>query len=238
MNRKYLVGICSYNEGDKIRRVVEKFSDYQAYDVLLIDDGSDDGSIQKLPEHHSVRIIRNPKPLGAGYGTRQTIEYAQANGHKAIIFVSGNDKDDSTDVKKLITAVEEGYDFIQGSRYKKGGKFGRMPLYRQIATRFVHPWLFSLVSGKRITDSTNGFRAIRTSFFDDARLNINQAWLDQYELEPYVFYKAIQLKYRVTEVPVSKIYPPRQEGYSKMKPFVGWWSILRPLIYLGLGIRK
>ena len=127
---------------------------------------------------------------------------------------------------------------IQGSRYLPGGVFGRMPFYRKIATRFLHPLLFSLISGMRVTDSTNGFRAMRISMRDDERLDLDQPWLDKYELEPYLFYKAIKLGYKVKEVPVSKIYPPKKEGYTKMKPFSGWWSILRPLVYLGLGIKK
>jgi dolichol-phosphate mannosyltransferase len=39
-------------------------------------------------------------------------------------------------------------------------------------------------------------------------------------------------------VPVTKIYPPKELGYTKMKPITGWWSILRPLVFLGLGIKK
>ena len=77
------------------------------------------------------------------------------------------------------------------------------------------------------------------SWQDDLkRIDINQIWLDKYELEPYLFYKAITLGHKVTEVPVTKIYPPKEEGYTKMKPFSGWWSILRPLVYLALRIKK
>jgi dolichol-phosphate mannosyltransferase len=133
--------------------------------------------------------------------------------------------------------VEEGFDFVQGSRYLPGGDFGNMPFYRQIATRFVHPWLFSLVARRRVTDSTNGFRAIRLSMLDDSAIDIDQEWLDKYELEPYLMFKAIRLGYRFKEVPVTKIYPPKELGYTKMKPFSGWWSILRPLFFLGLGIK-
>lgn len=89
-----------------------------------------------------------------------------------------------------------------------------------------------------MTDTTNGFRAVRMSMLDDARINLNQQWLDHYELEPYLLYKAIMLGYKVIEVPVTKIYPPRSEGYTKMKAITGWWSILRPLVYLGLRIKR
>jgi dolichol-phosphate mannosyltransferase len=113
-----------------------------------------------------------------------------------------------------------------------------MPLYRRIATQFVHPLLFSLITGRRITDSTNGFRAFRAALLRDPRINLQQEWLDKYELEPYLFYNAIRLGYKVREVPCTKIYPPKSLGYTKMKPITGWWSILRPLIFLGLRLRK
>lgn len=236
--KKCLLGISTYNENQKIIRTIQKFNDYSQYDVLIIDDGSTDDSLKDIEKKFPVKMIVNPANRGAGYTTRQTIDYAREHSYETVIFVSGNDKDSPQDVDKLIRAIEEGYDFIQGSRYLKGGAHGRMPFYRKIATRMIHPWLFSLVTGKKINDSTNGFRAIRMTLFNDQRINMNQDWLDRYELEPYLFYKAIVLGYKVTEVPVTKIYPPKEEGYTKMRPFSGWWSILRPLFYLALGIKK
>lgn len=236
--KKYLVGTCVLNEGEKIKAVIEKFNDYVCYDVLIIDDGSTDGALEGLQLPEEVKIIRHSSSKGAGYGVREIFDYAREQGYEAVFFVSGNNKDCPEDITKLIKAIEQGYDLIQGSRYCPGGHYGRMPFYRTMATRFLHPWLFSLITGRRVTDSTNGFRAVRLSMLDDDRIELTQDWLDQYELEPYLYYKAIKLGYRVTEVPVTKIYPPKKQGYTKMKPFSGWWSILRPLVLLGLGIRK
>lgn len=238
MNKKYLVGSCAVNEGDKIRRVLRKFNQYDLYDVLVIDDGSTDQALRDLPASEPVTVIRHPHQRGAGYCVREILEYAKNNGYEAVFFASGNDKDDPADIAKLKAAIEQGHDFVQGSRYCKGGQFGQMPFYRTIATRFLHPFLFMLVTGRHLTDTTNGFRAVRMSLLNDSRINLRQDWLDQYELEPYLFFKAVRLGYRVTEVPVTKIYPPKAEGYTKMRPFSGWWSILRPLVYLGLGLRK
>ena len=236
--KKYLAGIATYNEGQKIQRVIQKFNDYDCYDILIIDDASTDGSLNDIVQKFPVKVISNPVNRGAGYATRQIIDYAKEHGYEAILFVSGNDKDAPEDMAKLKEATEEGFDLVQGSRYLLGGVSGGMPFYRKIATRLIHPWLFSLITGKKITDSTNGFRAIRVAMCNDKRIDLNQAWLDRYELEPYLFYKAIVLGSKVKEVPVTKIYPSKKEGYTKMKPLTGWWSILRPLIYLGLGIKK
>jgi len=112
-----------------------------------------------------------------------------------------------------------------------------MPIYRILASK-LHSWLFSIFSGKWITESTNGFRAFKVSLLKNKKLNIWQNWLDKYELEPYLYYKLIKLGYKTKEVPVTKIYPPKELGYTKMQPFIGWWSIFRPIFLLGLGLRK
>jgi hypothetical protein len=72
----------------------------------------------------------------------------------------------------------------------------------------------------------------------DERIRLDQRWLDEYELEPYLYWKAIRLGYRTREVPVTKLYPPKKIGYTKMKPIIGWWSMLRPIFLLGFGLRK
>jgi dolichol-phosphate mannosyltransferase len=89
-----------------------------------------------------------------------------------------------------------------------------------------------------VTESTNGFRAFKTDVLRDPRIDWRQAWLDRYELEPYLMLKAIRLGYRHVEVPVTKIYPRHELGYTKMRPVIDWWSILRPVIYLGLGLKR
>ncbi len=238
MMNKYLVGTCAFNEGDKIRRVIQKYNAYEVYDVLIIDDGSSDGSLTGITVPESVKVLRHEQTQGAGFGVREILNYARAKGYLAVFFVSGNDKDLPQDVDKLRRAIEGGYDFVQGSRYLPGGSHGRMPLYRRISTALVHPLLFSLFTGRKVTDSTNGFRAIRLTLLNDSRINLEQPWLNHYELEPYLYFKAITCGYKVTEVPVTKIYPPKKEGYTKMKPISGWWSILRPIFLLGLRIKR
>nr|CAX68894.1 Glycosyl transferase, family 2 [uncultured bacterium] len=235
---KYLLGISVYNEGEKILKVLDRFNDYSTYDILIIDDGSTDGSIQKLPKNDHIFVIHNPGNCGAGYSVRRALSYGKQKGYTAVILVAGNNKDTPEDIYKLTKGIEDGFDLVQGSRHMAGGQHGKMPLYRTFATRFIHPLLFSLITWRRITDSTNGFRAVRVSLLDDERINLNQPWLEKYELEPYLFYKVIKLGYKVKEVPVTKIYPPKKQGYTKMKPFSGWWSILRPLVYLGLGLKR
>ena len=170
---------------------------------------------------------------------RRVFRFAMENDYDIVIPYAGNNKDRPEDIPKLLEAVYWGNDFVQGSRYKKGGMYGNMPAYRQLATKYIHHWIFSIVSGRHITDSTNGFRSILMSILNDERLDIDQDWLDKYELEPYLFLQAIKLGYRVTEVPVTKIYPEKGLGkYTKMKPLWGLWIILRPLLFVWLKIKS
>jgi len=227
----------AYNEKGKIGRVVERIPCDLVDLPLVVDDGSDDGSAEEA-ETAGATVIRLGRVLGVGAAIRRGIEFAIENDYHIVVILAGNNKDDPDEIIRLVKPiVDEGYDFVQGSRYIAGGRYGRMPLYRLVSTR-LHPILFSLVCGVKVTDSTNGFRAFRTSLFQDERINLRQEWLDQYELEPYLYYKVIRCGYRTKEVPVTKIYPSKEVGYTKMKPVTGWWSILRPLFLLGLGLKR
>ena len=207
-------------------------------DVLVVDDGSTDDSAE-VARSSGAQVISMGATLGVGAALQIGYDYAVRHDYDVTVTVAGNNKDAPEEIPLLLDPIAEGRaDFVQGSRFlKRDASFGAMPAYRQIATR-LHPLLFSLVARRWVTESTNGFRAVRTCILADPRLDLLQTWLRQYELEPYLYLRSIQLGYRTVEVPVTKIYPPKQVGQTKMKPIAGWWSILRPLVYVGFGLRK
>lgn len=242
---KCLLIVPVFNEGIKLKSVCERVSQFlnnnpsSLTEAMIIDDGSTEDDARILAEKHRFHYLRNETRKGVGYSIRKAYYYGLESNFEILATMAGNNKDNPDELLRLLNPIRNNQaDFVQGSRYLSGGNYGNMPGYRFFSTRFLHPGLFSLISGKKITDSTNGFRAVSKRVFQDSRLNLNQEWLDQYELEPYLFYKSIKLGYRVSEVAVTKIYPEKKLGYSKMKPFIGWWSILRPIIFLGLGIKK
>jgi dolichol-phosphate mannosyltransferase len=237
---RVLVALFCVNEHVKIERALKRFPrPLPGYDVVVMDDGSTDDSPARVRAFSDVKLLRHETNLGIGAAIRTVMRYAVEQGYDVIVHMAGNDKDDPLLIPRLLEPVEkEAADFVQGSRYLKEGGYAKMPLYRILATKYVHPLLFRFASGRAVTDSTNGFRAYKTSLLKDPRLDLDQPWLRQYELEPYMYAKVISLGYKVLEVPVTKIYPPKEEGYTKIKPVVGWWSILRPLVFLGLGIKK
>ena len=227
-----------FNEEAKIGKVIGRMPRQMVDEVLVVDDGSTDRSAE-VARSFDAQVISMDATLGVGAALQTGYRYAVKQGYDVVVTVAGNNKDAPEEIPLLLEPIAENRaDFVQGSRFlKRGANFGAMPAYRQIATR-LHSLLFSLVARRWVTESTNGFRAVRTRILADTRLNLLQTWLRQYELEPYLYLRSIQLGYRTAEVPVTKIYPPKHLGQTKMKPVADWWSILRPLVYVGLGLRK
>lgn len=224
------------DEEKKIVEVVRRAPRDIVDTVLVIDDGSQDSSAD-VARRGGAEVLSLGRTVGVGAALRAGFEWAHERNFDVIAVCAGNNKDSPEELPRLLDPIAEGADFVQGSRFLSGGRTRGMPLYRHFATR-LHPLLFSITAGKRVSESTNGFRAFRVKLLDDARIRLRQPWLDEYELEPYLYWKAIRLGYRTCEVPVTKIYPPKSIGYTKMKPITGWWSMLRPIVLLGLRLRS
>ncbi len=241
---KVLVCPVAFNENLKVERVIQRFLDCDVkdqVDYLIVDDASTDGTTEVIGRFagQGVKTIKHDRRCGVGTAIRTAIQYARKEKYDVLVIMAGNDKDDPREIPHLIDPIfDEDYDFVQGSRYVGVDRIGGdMPLYRKVATR-IHPALMSMMTGRRLRDTTNGFRAFKLSMFAHKDIDIDQSWLDQYELEPYLLYKALMLGFKFKEAPVTKIYPDKKLGYTKMRPFSGWWSILRPLVYLALKIKK
>jgi dolichol-phosphate mannosyltransferase len=238
INGKRIITILPVlNEEDKIMHIVAKAPRDLVDEMLVVDDASTDDTANEARKGGAT-VLTNAKRTGCGASIRIGIDYALEHGYDIIAVMAGNGKDDARDLPALLAGLENGFDFIQGSRYLKGGVWENMPLHRVIGTK-AYSFLFSLLNRLWITDATNGFRAYRASLFDDKRINIWQEWLKNYEVESYLFSKSIRLGYRVGEVPVSKIYPPSLAlGYTKMKPFVDWWRHFRPSLLLAMHLKS
>ena len=237
-NHRIIAVVPAFNEQEKIGRVVER-TDFRIVDTMIVvDDGSTDDTA-KVAAEKGAEVISTPKRAGVGAAIRTGLQHAQRYDYDVAVVMAGNNKDTPSELPRLLDPICDGsHDFVIGSRFLDGGHYGgNMPFYRKLATR-MHPWLFSLFCRKRLTESTNGFRAIRLSMLDDDRINLDQRWLDTYALEVYLLWKVLQLEYRHMEVPCTKVYPPKSIGYTKMRPVLDWWSILRPIFLLGLGLKN
>ena len=233
-----LVAVLAFNEGNELQQLLMRFPNRRPYDVLVIDDGSTDGTVPaSIPP--GISVLRNPVNVGLGASMKRAFRHALATRYDVIVIMAGNGKDDPAEIERLVAPILAGdADFVQGSRFLDGGCHVNMPRHRLWATRYVHPLLFSACSGTRVTESTNGFRALRTAILEDPLIDWEQSWLDCYELEQYLQFKIVRLGYRRKEVPVSKRYPAKGKPYTKVKPILGWWSVIKPIIYLRTGLKR
>ena len=225
-----------FNERQAIGGLVQRVPAVIA-ETIVVDDGSDDGG-PDLARAAGARVITQERRRGVGAAIRTGIEAARANGHSVVVVLAANGKDDPAEAPRLLDKLGEGYDYVQGSRFlREGGASVRLPRGRGFMIR-AYSLLFRILSGFAATDITNGFRAYRLSLLDDPRIRIDQSWLDRYELEYYLQWKAITLGYRVVEVGVSKTYPKGGGNYSKIRRVVDWWSIVRPTLLLWLRLKS
>jgi len=224
-----------YDEGpaaaDLVRRmpaIVER--------TFVVDDGStDDGA--DLAEAAGASVIRLGRNCGIGAAIREGLDAARADGCDVAVVMAASGKDRPEEIGALLDKIDEGYDYVQGSRFMEGGRSVNLPPLRALLIH-AFTFMFRVLAGFPGTDVTNGFRAYRLRILDDPRVRLHQDWLDRYELEYYVHWKAITLGYRVAEVPVSKTYPARRRGYSKIRPVIDWWHMIRPALLLATRLRS
>jgi dolichol-phosphate mannosyltransferase len=236
--RKIILIAPAFNEGEKIGEVVKRTPRGILDKILVVDDGSTDQTAA-VARNAGAEVVSLGASKGVGFAIASGFNIALAEDFDIAVVIAGNNKDNPQEINRLLDPIcEEDYDFVIGSRFLSGGGYGGgMPFYRKLATRF-HPFLVGFFCGKKITESTNGYRAIKTAVLKDQRINLHRSWLHHYELEVYLLMKLLKLGFKTTEVPVTKIYPPKNKEYTKMRPVLDWWKMLSPVFLVGTGIRK
>jgi dolichol-phosphate mannosyltransferase len=238
LGHRIIAIVPAYNEQHKIGHVVRRTPRDIVDTLLVVDDGSTDATAWAA-RSAGAEVLSLGRMMGVGAALRHGLRKAETEGFEIAVIMAGNNKDEPAEIPHLLDPIcRRGFDLVVGSRYLRGGTYGGdMPFYRKLATR-LHPWLMSLFTRKKLSETTNGFRAIRLSRLRNGRIRLDQRWLDGYGLEVYLLFKMLVCGCRHTEVPCTKIYPPKQLGNTKMRPVIGWWDILRPVFLLGLGVKQ
>jgi len=233
-----------YREIGKIGKVLGRFETGVVDQICIVADAPTRAILEEIQAEIRVlevpvTVIENPTRKGIGFAIKQGYEYALSHNFDIIVLMAGNGKDDPMEIRRLTTPVlTNNFDYIQGSRFLPGGRRERNPFLRGMFSR-LFPFLWTWLTGVHCTDVTNGFRAYRISLLRDPRVHLSQDWLNHYELEYYLHYKALTLGYRFAERPVSKTYPLKAQGkYTHISPIRDWWQIVGPLLLLRIGARN
>jgi len=230
---KYCMCVFTINEGQRIKKQLKKMATYKnLLDIIIADGGSSDNSLKTtLLKKCGVRILLTKKDKSAGLSSqmRMAFAYALNQNYKGIITIDGNNKDNPKAIPQFIDLLDKQYDYVQGSRYIKGGKEINTPLDRHLAVRLIHAPIISLFSGFKFTDTTNGFRAYSDRLLNDKKIKVFRNVFNDYELHYYLAIKAVRCGYKVTELPVERKYP-RHSTPTKIKKVVGEIKILLTLV--------
>lgn len=225
------------NEGERIHRQLARVAAARPRtDVVVADGGSTDGSLDPaFLRSVGVRALltkRGPGRLGAQL--RMAYAWCLDEGYRGVVTIDGNGKDGVEAVDRFVDKLAQGYGYVQGSRYRPGGRAVRTPLDRTVAGRLIHAPALSLAGRRWYTDTTNGFRAYSAAYLRDPRVHPFRDVFDKYALLFYLTARAGQLGYRTCEIPVSRSYPANERTPTKISGVRGrlhmvgeLWDVVR-----------
>ncbi len=237
--QNFCVIIPVINEGERIKRLLTRMSALKIADmadIIIVDGGSRDGSLV-IASLRQLGVRGLLVKTGAGKLSAQLrVAYAFAldQGYQGIVTIDGNDKDDPVAIPHFIEAIKEGVDFVQASRFIKGGVAENTPLLRDMAIRFVHAPMLRMSSGFSWTDTTQGFRAYSRALLLDPKIAPFRDVFMTYELLAYLSYRAPKLGYRCLELPTIRRYP-KGEVPTKISQLKGNFSVLQILFKACMG---
>lgn len=232
---KYCLCIPIINEGDRIQKQLLRAQQNgvdKLVDIIICDGDSTDGSteINKLKEFGVNTLLVKKDSGKQGAQLRMGFWFALERGYEGIITIDGNNKDSIESVPLFIEKLEQEFDFVQGSRYVKGGKAINTPKIRHFAVKFIHSPLISLTARHRFTDSTNAYRCYSKKYLTHSKVQPFRPIFTTYELLAFLSVRASQLGLKVGEVPVERKYPESGKVPTKISFFKGNFNLIKILV--------
>lgn len=159
---RFLFIVPAYNEAANLPRVVEDLrTHYPTADIVVVNDGSTDHTAQ-VARQLGVALLDLPYNLGIGGAVQAGLLFADRGGYDVAIQFDGDGQHRADEVHRLLDALTgTGADVVVGSRFLAGTRYQSQPMRRVGIT--ILRLVISLLLGRRITDSTSGFRAFRRS---------------------------------------------------------------------------
>lgn len=215
-----VVIIPAYNEKDSILKVVSDISkqriDKCKKSLIVIDDGSTDGTSRQIPKKNNVHIIKHLKNRGLGKSFDEGVKKALELGADIVVNIDGDGQFDPQQIVKLINPIVEGAtDIALGSRFIKKNSY-QTTLTKRWGNKFL-AMVVSLITGRKIYDATCGFRA----YSREAALNLNIYDKFSYTLESLV--DLSHKNFKIIEIPVD--VKSRKFGKSKIANSIFYYGI-------------
>jgi dolichol-phosphate mannosyltransferase len=218
------------NEGARIRGQLERVRDAGLpVDVIVADGGSTDGSLDPgFVRGAGVRaVLTKTGPGKLSAQLRVAYAWCLRQGYVGIVTIDGNGKDGVEAVSLFVDRLLAGYDYVQGSRYAKGGLAENTPLERTIGNRLIHAPVLSLAGRRWLTDTTNGFRGYSARYLLHPDVQPFRDVFMNYELLFYLTTRAGQLGLKVAQVPVRRSYPQGEAVPTKITGSGAKFDVLR-----------
>ncbi len=222
-NRVVIV-IPSYNEGERIVQVISSVLDKGYTNIVVIDDGSSDNSMELIQNHnHNITILQHLVNRGAGAATETGLKYCREE-LKAdiVVMIDADTQHDVDDIRKLIEShLEQNADITIGNRFLNENSDipSKNRFYNNVANIVT-----SIFAGQKVTDSQSGFKVFNKRALH--RIIIEQ---DKYEHCSEIFIKGHKHNLKIIDVPIRVYYPP--EIKDKGQHFFSGIRTLLNLLY-------
>lgn len=212
-----VVIIPTYNEIENIEKIIRKvFSLEVDFDILVVDDGSPDGTadaVKALMVEFEGRLFIEERrgKLGLGTAYIHGFKWSLARNYIYVFEMDADFSHNPEDLIRLRTAAINGADMVIGSRYIRGVNVVNWPMSRVLMSYFASVYV-RLIMRIKIQDATAGFVCFNRKVLE--RLDLDKIKFVGYAFQIEMKFKAIQYGFNVVEVPI--IFTDRTLGVSKM----------------------
>ncbi|MBO9700516.1 MAG: polyprenol monophosphomannose synthase [Sporocytophaga sp.] len=215
---KAIVIIPTYNEKENIETVIRKvFTLSIPFDILIIDDGSPDGTaniVKELQLEYPGRLFLEQRKGKLGLGTAYIhgFRYAIARNYEYICEMDADMSHNPEDLVKLYNScAEQGYDLAIGSRYVNGITVINWPMSRVLMSYYASTYV-RFITGMQIQDTTAGFKCYRKKVLET--INLDDIKFTGYAFQIKMKFLTWKYGFKIIEVPI--IFTDRTLGQSKM----------------------
>jgi len=225
LERRGLVIVPTYNEAENISRLVpEILAQDPRLDVLVVDDGSPDGTaraVRALPwAGERVEILERPRKMGLGSAYIAGFKWAIEQGYP-LVFEMDADFSHSPQAIPQFLREAENTDLVLGSRYLNGITVVNWPLQRLILSVWAN-YYARRITGLPIKDCTGGFKCFRRQVLE--ALPLDRIRSDGYSFQIEVNWHCWKRGFRIKEIPI--LFVDRSIGVSKMNKRIIWEAAL------------